>query len=204
MSSILANAAFWSFFAVVIACVEIEAEGKRGWAEKMPTWYRTTGFWAVLYGKLLGGKPLTGYHLFMFFFPVLLFHAHFFVGVPWSGERELLAWAMYFAWCPLWDYFWFVLNPHYAGRFRKENVWWHARSAWVFGLFPVDYLFGALLSLGCAALAGTPALAAHVALLIGFGVSVCVLHVAAPAYHRWYVRMRLRDDRDRAGIFHRD
>lgn len=199
MSSILANALFWSFFAAVIACVEIEAEGKRGWAEKMPTWYRTTGFWAALYGKLLGGKPLTGYHLFMFFFPILLFHAHFLMGVPWSGKGELVAWALYFAWCPLWDYYWFVLNPHYEGKFRKTDVWWHAKSRWIFGLFPADYLAGALVSLGFAALAG--AFAAHLALLLCFGVCTCLLHLAAPAYHRWYCRMRLRDDRDKADIF---
>ena len=200
MAALATDVLFWSLFAVVIACVEIEAEGKHGWAEKMPTWYRTTGFWAVLYGRLMAGKPLTGYHAFMFFFPTLLFHAHFFMGVPWSGREELKAWAMYFAWCPLWDYFWFVLNPHYAGRFRKDCVWWHARSRWVFGLFPVDYLIAFLVSLGFAALGGR--LGAHLRLLGGFAVATALLHLAAPAYRRWYARMRLRDDRDKAAIFH--
>jgi hypothetical protein len=49
---------------------------------------------------------------------------------------------MYFAWCIFWDFQWFVLNPFYAGRFSKKNVWWHAQSPWVFGLFPLDYLVG--------------------------------------------------------------
>jgi len=204
-----AEAAFWSFFAAVIACVEIESEGKHGWAEKMPTWYRTAGFWAVLYGKLMNGKPLTGYHLFMFFFPILLFHAQFVMGVPWSGSGELMSWAMYFAWCPLWDYYWFVLNPAYEGRFRKDCVWWHAKSRWVFGLFPIDYLLAAVASIGfaeaSARVAGSPdAFVRHMNLLGCFASATVLLHLAAPAYRRWYVRMRLKDDRDKAGIFHRD
>ena len=203
MAAYIGSMLFWPFFAAVIACVEIEAEGKHGWAEKMPTWYRTTGPWAALYGKLMGGKPLTGYHLFMFFFPALLFHAHFFMGAPWSAAGELKAWAMYFAWCPLWDYYWFVLNQHYEGRFRKDGVWWHARSRWIFGLFPADYLFGLLLSLGFAFGAGTRAFVDHIGLLCGFGAMTLVLHALAPAYRRWYARMRLLDDRDKAGIFHR-
>jgi len=201
MDPIVLSSAFWAFFAAVIACIEIEVEGKHGWAEKLPTWYRTTGFWATLYGRLMAGKPLTGYHAFMFFFPALLFHAHFFMGVPWSGTEELKAWAMYFAWCPLWDYYWFVLNPHYKGRFKKDQVWWHAKSPWILGLFPVDYLVGFLVSMGFAFAAG--GLAAHLKLLAGFAVATILLHaLVAPAYRRWYLRMRLTDDRDKAGIFH--
>lgn len=209
MPGLIGSVLFWPLFAAVIACVEIESEGRHGWAEKMPTWYRTTGFWAVLYGRLMGGKPLTGYHLFMFFFPVLLFHAHFFMGVPWSGAAELKAWAMYFAWCPLWDWYWFVLNPHYKDRFTKEHVWWHAGSRWLFGAFPADYAVGVALSIGFGIAAGVVAddaliAVGHVATLFGFGTASLVLVAAAPAYHRWYGRMRLRDDRDKATIFHRD
>ncbi len=200
---------FWSLFAVVIACVEIESEGTHGWAEKMPTWYRTTGFVAKLYGRLMNGKPLTGYHSFMFFFPILLFHAHFFMGVPWSWTGELLAWAMFWTWCPMWDYFWFVLNPAFAGKFKKEHVWWHAKSRWILGLFPVDYLGAILISLGFAEVAsivdGSQALLIeHLKLLGGFGVATILLHLAAPDYQNWYRHMRKRDDRDKAGIFHKD
>lgn len=209
MVACIGNIMFWSLFAVVIACIEIESEGKHGWAEKMPTWYRTSGFWAALYGRLMGGKPLTGYHSFMFFFPMLLFHAHFFMGVSWSGAGELKAWAMYFAWCPLWDYDWFVLNPHYKGKFTKRHVWWHAGSPWIFGRFPADYAVAAAISIGLAAgasLAGTSwsALADHLALLVGFGIATIALHLLAPSYHHWYLRMRLRDDRDKADIFHKE
>jgi len=206
---LIARILFWSLFAVVIACVEIEAEGKHGWAEKMPTWYRTTGFWARLYGIVMARKPLTGYHLFMFFFPILLFHAPFVMGVEWTSSKEYLAWALYLAWGPLWDYFWFVLNPHYAGKFHPNHVWWHATSNWVGGRFPHDYLFALIFSLVLATRAAKVGgswtiLTDHLGLLCGFGFMTLLLHLAAPAYHRWYWRMRLHDDRDKVDIYHRD
>lgn len=207
MTPVFGKIAFWFVVAVVVACIEIESEGKHGWAEKMPTWYRCTGFWARLFKKLMSGKPLTGYHAFMFFLPALMFHAHFVMAWSWSVGRELEAWALYLAWCPLWDYFWFVLNPHYQGRFKRGLVWWHAKSRWVAGLFPIDYLYGVAASFACASLAsladGTSApLSRHAVLLVGFAVGTAALHLAAPSYRRWYARMRKRDERDQAGIFH--
>jgi hypothetical protein len=200
---------FWSFFATIVACVEIEAEGKYGWAEKMPTWYRVQGFLPRLFGFFMNGKPLTGYHAFMFFVPLLIFHVPFVSGIPWTGPAELQALAMYFAWSVLWDYHWFVLNPHYAGRFSKDRVWWHKKSPWVFGIFPLDYLGGLAASFIAA---GTGSLLAkdvgllrdHGLLVVGYGAYTVLLHLVAPLYRRWYAHMRLSDDRPRAGITHPD
>lgn len=208
MAMLIAKVLFWSLFATVLACIEIESEGKYGWADKAPTWFRTKSFWGRAYGMLMGGKPLTGYHAFMFFLPALIFHAHFFMGVEWSITAELGAWALYFAWCPLWDYFWFVLNPHYAGKFKREYVWWHAKSPWVFGLFPLDYLMGLMISLGFAGgaawLSGSSTqLIEHLKLLGGFGAYTMLLHIVAPMYRRWYAHMRTSDDRDEVDIFYK-
>ena len=207
MAKIIAEVLFWGVFAVILAAIEIESEGKYGWAERMPTWYRTTGFWARLYGAVMSGKPLTGYHTFMFFLPALIFHSHFFMGVQWSIAGEFKTWALYFAWCPLWDYYWFVLNPSYAGKFAPEHIWWHAKSHWVCGWFPVDYLVGVALSIcfaGAAAFAqGTPTpFERHLELLTGFAMYTGILRLMAPTYHRWYLRMRTTDHRTKAPIFH--
>jgi len=208
MASLVASVLFWSVLATVVACIEIEIEGPYGWAHKAPTWYRTTGFWARAFGLFCGGRPLTGYHVFMTVLPALIFHAHFFMGVLWSGAAELQTWALYFIWCPLWDYHWFVLNPAYAGKFKREYVWWYAKSRWVFGLFPFDYLVGLAVSLGFAAggawLAGSTApFLCHLKLLAGFVLYTALLHVVAPSYRRWYARMRERDDRDKTDIFYK-
>ena len=206
--SVIFTTLFWSTFAVVLACVEIESEGRKGWAENAPTWFRVTPWYARAYGLVMGRKPLTGYHLFMFFMPILLFHAQFVMGLGWSAERELLALAMYFSVCPLWDYHWFVLNPWYQGKFSKEDVWWHARSYWIFSLFPVDYLIGFGLSILLASTAAWVATDAwliqkHLLTLLGFGIFTVGLHLVAPLYRQWYWRMRRRgaDERKLAGIF---
>ena len=207
MAILLVKILFWSVFATVVACIEIESEGKYGWADKTPTWYRTTGFWGKAYGVLMRVKPLTGYHAFMFFLPVLIFHAAFFMGAPWSLKAELGTWALYFGWCPLWDYFWFVLNPAYKGKFKKEYIWWHAKSPWVFGLFPMDYLMGLVISLGFAGsaawLSGSLVyFTDHLKLLGGFAIYTVLLHIVAPFYHRWYANMRKSDDRGKVDIFY--
>lgn len=198
---------FWSLFATVLACVEIESEGKWGWAEKAPTWFRTTGLPARLYGLAMGGKPLTGYHAFMFFLPVFIFHAHFAMGMEWSIAAECKAWAMYFVWCVMWDYHWFVLNPFYAKRFRRDQIWWHAKSYWVGGLFPIDYLAGVAMSISLSALGGWlngwETFVTHLEMLAGFAAYTGLLHIFAPFYRSWYERMRTQDDRDKVNIFHK-
>jgi len=198
----ISTACFWWLFAVILACIEIESEGPDGWAYNMPTWYRTRGFVARLYGLVMSKKPLTGYHSFMFFLPVLMFHAHFFMDVAWSLEKELLSWALYFAWCPLWDYYWFVLNPHFEGKFKKEQVWWHAKSYWIFDLFPADYLGGIVLSLAFAAGASWAAgnwepMHIHLMLLgVFFWLTAFLVTFVQYPYRRWYKKMREHDDRD--------
>lgn len=205
--SVVFTSLFWCIFATVLACMEIESEGKWGWAEKMPTWFRTTGFVAKGYGLVMGGKPLTGYHLFAFILPVLIFHAHFAMGVPWTAIGEPKAWAMYFAVCPMWDYYWFVLNPAYHRKFKRVDVWWHKRSVWLFKRFPADYAVGVVTSIACAAEATLLAndsnvILAHLCMLLGFGAYAVGLRMAAPAYHRWYYHMRVKDERRLVEMLH--
>jgi hypothetical protein len=201
---VLAKSAFLFLMALIVACIEIESEGYHGWAENMPTWYRTRGILAKIYGMIMSGKPLTGYHSFMFFLPILIFHVQFFLGAPWSWRAELMSWAIFYAWAPLWDYLWFVLNPYYTARnFKKENVWWHKKSVWVFGLFPIDYLFGwgASFLIAFFAAEGNGYLA-HLLMLIFFILFTTITIALAPIYHRWYRYMRKWDDRLGAGITH--
>ena len=202
---------FWFFLAMVFAGIEVEIEGKHGWAEKTSTWFRTTGIVAKVYGLVMSGRPLTGYHLLMFFLPILMFHSHFVMGASWTLQAELLALALYFVWMPTWDFLWFVLNPYYGvKKFKKETVWWHARSRWLFNLTPLDYVFGWGLS---ALLAGIAAwLAREQTLFVGHlwlmgwfalftGITIVFV---GPAYRRWHQYMRRRDDREISGIFHQD
>ena len=203
------TALFWFLVAIVFAAIEIEIEGKHGWAEKTSTWFRTKGFAAKLYGFFMGGKPLTGYHLFMFFLPLLMFHAHFVMGVPWSLEAELMVFALYFVWMPTWDFLWFVLNPYYGvKKFKKQTVWWHVKSHWLFNITPFDYFFGWGLSVVLAGVAAwfvsdAALLFSHLYLMVWFFFfTVLTILLGAPLYKRWHAKMRQRDDREASGIFH--
>ncbi len=193
----IAQALFFFVVTFLLAAVEIEIEGKYGWAEKLPTWYRATGF----LGKLNGGKPLTGYHVFFNAFIVAMFHSCFFLGLEWSLEAELCLVAKYSALVVFWDFLWFVLNPSYGIKnYKRKNIWWFAKNHWLFGIFPVDYLFGLCFSLVFAYFGDE--LEQQLKLIGLFLALTLITIVLAPLYGRWHGFMRKHDERDRAGIFH--
>ena len=187
--------------ALLLALVEIEIEGKHGWAEKIPTWYRTTGFGGKLWGFIMGGKPLTGYHLFMNALILMMFHLDFFAESEWSVKKELMVLAKYGVMATFWDFLWFVLNPYYGIRkYKRKNVWWFAKSHWIFGLFPIDYAMGLGFSLILAYLGER--LEDGLVLIGLFFSFTLIIIIVSPLYRRWHIVMRKKDDRDKAGIFH--
>jgi hypothetical protein len=113
--------AFMVFLAIILAFWEIQIEGKDGWAAKLPGWRIEKG-WFV---KVTGGRPITGYHLFMTVFLMAIVHLPLFFA-PWSWRLECLLFGFYIGMVLLEDFFWFVLNPHYGIKsFRKGKIWWH-------------------------------------------------------------------------------
>jgi hypothetical protein len=181
-------------YALLFAAVEIEIEGPHGWAERLPTWFRITTPYARLYGLIMRGKPLTGYHAVMFVLPLQSFHIGFVAGVPWSWAAEASTLSAYMVWVVTWDLLWFILNPRFGWpRFRKGEIWWHGRT-WI-GHFPVDYWSAIACSIAIAASARLTTgnfaiLGRHAALLAGFGALTLLSAAAAPAYMRWYLHMR--------------
>jgi hypothetical protein len=181
------------FYALLFAMVEIEIEGKDGWAVNLPTWYRRTTWYARLYGFLMSGKPLTGYHAVMFFIPFVSFHVGLAFGQPWSWGLEARIFAGYLVWNVTWDFLWFLLNPHFGwARFRKGQIWWHSR--WV-GRLPVDYVNALWLSFLVVALPwllrGNPGHLLHHAVYVAImATSIVAAGLCAPLYGRWYRHMR--------------
>ena len=113
------------FASCALAALEIQIEGKHGWAAKLPT-FRLK--------KKMGEKPITGYHIFIILFTLIIFHFPLFFTF-WSWKKEaLILGAFIFMWT-LEDLLWFVLNPHYGlAKFNKNNkdIWWH--KSWLLGL----------------------------------------------------------------------
>jgi hypothetical protein len=112
---------FLLFVAFILALWEIQIEGGNGWAANLPTWRIAKG-WPT---ALMGGRPLTGYHVFMIILLVSLVHLPLFF-VPWTWRLEGLLIGFYLGMGIVEDFFWFVLNPHYGIKnFRKGKIWWH-------------------------------------------------------------------------------
>ena len=128
----------WAFG---LAAIEIEIEGGWGWAERLPTWWRSRGLVGRVYGVAMGRRPLTGYHVWAFTIPVVVLHLPYVMGVDWTLAGELRTLATFFALAVVWDYLWFVLNPAYTvKRFERGKVWWF-EVPWLWR-FPLDYYAG--------------------------------------------------------------
>lgn len=116
------------------AQVEIQIEGGAGWAANLPTW-RIENHW--LLDVFWGGRPMTGYHAWIFSFMFLMFHFPLVFSGQWSwrSEARVLACVMLF-WIGE-DFLWFVANPAYGlARFDPVSISWHKHWLWV---APVDY-----------------------------------------------------------------
>lgn len=133
-------------FALVLAYLEVQIEGRDGWAAKLPTWRGGDRWYGRLFRKFMGGKELTGYHIGVFGIVFLFLHYPFFSGgLNWSTTGELWTLSQFFLFSVVWDYLWIIINPHYGviRRRPKNDVWWH-KHWW--GPFPRDYYFGIALS----------------------------------------------------------
>ena len=132
--------------ALVLALLEIQIEGPHGWAEKLPTWR-----WQSPRVLRWAGKPITGYHVFLLLFILLLIHLPMvYVGFTLEREAELL--SLFFMLAVFWDFLWFVCNPHFGlMRFRRGQIWWF--KSWLLKL-PAPYFTGLAISLLIYASAG--------------------------------------------------
>jgi len=112
---------FMVFMAFILALWEIQIEGKEGWAAKLPAWRIEKG-WPT---KIMGGRPVTGYHIFMTVFMLAIVHLPLFF-VNWSWRLEFLLLGFYNGMVLIEDFLWFIFNPHYGiKKFRQGQIWWH-------------------------------------------------------------------------------
>jgi hypothetical protein len=114
--------------------VEIQIEGAAGWAANLPTW-RIEHHW--LLDIFWGGRPMTGYHAWVFSFMALIFHFPLLFFGHWSLRAEARVVACIQAFWIIEDFLWFVLNPAYGwANFNPAHVPWHKH--WLAGA-PTDY-----------------------------------------------------------------
>lgn len=137
----LIKVTYFYLIAFFLAILEIQIEGPYGWAEKLPAWRPNPESHLVkVYKKLMSEKEFTGYHFFLNIFLLLFLHWPFIWDWHWSIFEELEILGLYLMFVVVWDFLWFVLNPHFSLHdFGPAKVWWHKK--WL-GKFPVDYYFG--------------------------------------------------------------
>ncbi|MFO0839785.1 MAG: hypothetical protein U1D55_14840 [Phycisphaerae bacterium] len=129
--------------AATFALLEIHIEGPAGWAANLPTWRVKS----VLLSRLFPGRPLTGYHLWLMVFTVIVAHLPFSFGLLWTAARELRSIAFVLFFWVIEDFLWFALNPHFGlRRFRPQYIPWHGKAWW--WLAPRDYWIGLALAIG--------------------------------------------------------
>ena len=128
---------------LVMAHLEVQIEGAAGWAQNLPTWRIDNPLTRII----LGGRALTGYHLYFHMFIALLLHVPYALGlipISISAELRLLAFLVLF-WL-LEDFIWFLINPAYGWRaFRADRIRWHRHTWWV--IMPREYWLAAPLGL---------------------------------------------------------
>ncbi|HZU95715.1 MAG TPA: hypothetical protein VFF73_03335 [Planctomycetota bacterium] len=112
----------------LFAKCEIEIEGGDGWAGKLPTWKIQNRLTDIIYG----GRPLTGYHLYMQTWVLLFAHIPFAIGDDWTVRAEALVLAFVMLFWIVEDFLWFVVNPRFGIRkFKAKEIWWHEKSWWL-------------------------------------------------------------------------
>lgn len=134
---------FWLLLlAVVFAQVEIQIEGPHGWAAGLPTWRVESH---ILLDIFWGGRPFTGYHLWVFSFMALVFHWPIFLVGQWNPKLEARILGSLMLFWLVEDFLWFVMNPAYGlGKFSPGFVPWHKH--WLLHV-PTDYLVFLVLGL---------------------------------------------------------
>jgi len=116
------------------AQVEIQIEGSAGWAANLPTWH-IRHHW--LLDIFWGGRPMTGYHAWVFPFMLLVFHLPQVIHHQWSWLLEMRVLGCVAVFWIIEDALWFICNPAYGlAKFDPQHVPWHIHWS---GGAPTDY-----------------------------------------------------------------
>jgi len=120
---------FVIIFATLWAWLEVEIEGKYGWAQNLPTSCAFMGW--------------TWYHVCMNIIVLGILHR----GLrcvqfePDEWKRVVFFMLYSFAWFVVEDVLWFVINPSYGiSKYTVSDIPWHAAKPWFAGTFVYNWI----------------------------------------------------------------
>ena len=105
--------------AASMALLEVQIEGKNAGASALPTEEIDNEILTML----VGGMSLTWYHVYARLAVLIMPHAMFFFGVPWSRKMEAAILSSLCFIAPLEHFFWVLFNPYYGLQaFNSANT----------------------------------------------------------------------------------
>ena len=166
MLSKINNGAFVFLISIIYSLIEIEMEGKNGWAKNLPT-ARNVIF------------TFTLYHLYMMAFVFLIFYQLFIDKDIWMMTFYT---TMFFY---IEDFLWFVLNPYFTiKKYNSKNVKWHKK--WILGQ-PIENYISYLIFMFT--YYNTNYKSEHTNSLIVIILLLSITVLLSPIYHKFYLKI---------------
>tara|TARA_A100001234_G_C12501394_1_gene332047 strand:- start:91 stop:606 length:516 start_codon:yes stop_codon:yes gene_type:complete len=169
MNNLIIHTIFIVIFAILYSILEIEIEGKSGWAENLPTQYSGIG-------------RFTYYHIILNIIIILV--------ITYSTlllkNTNLWIVLFYIIICFLVkDFSWFVLNPYYTlDKYSRENIWWYSDEEWILKN-PMHNWIGIIFLLLILIITQNIKLLNSLIVTI---IMILIVILISEEYHRWYIK----------------
>ena len=160
----IATALYITIYAILFSLLEIEAEGKHGWAKKLPT--------------VPALFTMTTYHVIMNIMVIFTLIYSLYPNNIYTIIFFIVAWFL------IEDTMWFMLNPHYTiHEYKRENIWWLDSQNWYMGM-PLQNYIGLAMMTVVAYLNGSKKL---IYSGLTMAVTIGLILYLAPYYHEYYI-----------------
>ena len=131
ISQSIISVIFVIILSVLLGYLEIQIEGRYGWAKNLPTWRRD-----------MNGFVWTGYHISLWLFLLLIVHIPF-IFTTWTAVKECFVLSFLVLILLMEDAFWFLMNKDFCG----DDHWRQPKFGPIPRFFFIGSFFILLLSL---------------------------------------------------------
>jgi hypothetical protein len=131
ISQSIISVIFVILLSVLLGYLEIQIEGRYGWAKNLPTWRRD-----------MNGFVWTGYHISLWLFLLLVVHIPF-IFTGWTAVKECFVLSFLVLILLMEDAFWFLMNKDFCG----DDHWRQPKFGPIPRFFFIGSFFILLLSL---------------------------------------------------------